>query len=216
MSAKLTIAIPDWLDKICVWPVMMYRRCKFGYSFRKIKLEEREWTIVEQEDYYRLSKYNWHLNDNGATKIYAARSIRIGPGKLKTVRMHREIMDFPEGMLVDHKNGDTLDNRRSNLRLATHAQNARNSRKKENTSSKYFGLTFDWKRNKWAVRITFQNKSIWLGKYDNEIEAARVYDEAAKKYFGEFAHLNFPEPQITQISQNKKRSLEFRIQNNKL
>jgi hypothetical protein len=105
MSAKLTITIPEWLDRVCVWPVMWYRRRKYGYDFRKIYLGEGEWTILDQKDYYCLGSFKWTINGNGR-KFYATRFVKIGPGKTKTLRLHREIMQAPKDLLVDHRNGE--------------------------------------------------------------------------------------------------------------
>ncbi|MCJ7777394.1 MAG: AP2 domain-containing protein [Sedimentisphaerales bacterium] len=188
---NVSLKIPVWLDRICTWPVMAYRRCKFGYSFRRIDLGEGEWTIVEPDDYYRLKNFKWFLSGNG-TKFYAARSIKIGPGQTKIVRLHREIMNPPPGLLVDHRNGNGLDNRRANLRPATHSQNMYNKPKtKSKTSSRFIGVTFNKGRRKWETRIYYQKRKIWLGRFDDEIDAARAYDKAALEYHGEFARLNF-------------------------
>jgi hypothetical protein len=102
-------------------------------------------------------------------------------------------MDAPKGLLVDHRNSDSLDNRRTNLRLATHSQNQCNRRKRKNTSSRFRGVYFRKENRKWAAFISVAGKKIFLGYFDSETEAARVYDAAAKKYRGGFARLNFPE-----------------------
>ena len=106
--------------------------------------------------------------------------------------MHRQIMDFPKGLVVDHRNCDSLDNRRDNLRVVTQAINMRNRRKRKNTSSQFIGVSLRKSRNRFDVNIRHNGKKIYLGSYDNEIDAARAYDAAAKKYYGEFARLNFP------------------------
>jgi hypothetical protein len=106
--------------------------------------------------------------------------------------MHREIMNPKDSRFVDHKNCDSLDNRKSNLRLATRAENNCNRRKIKNTTSRFIGVNFYKPTSNWDCRITYQGKRIRLGKFDNEIDAAMAYDAAAKKYHGEFARLNFP------------------------
>jgi hypothetical protein len=193
MKVNLTIGIPVWLDRICAWPAMWYRRRRYGYDFRRIDLGEGEWTILDSQDYYRLRNLKWVVNGNGS-KFYAVRFVKTGPGKTKTLRLHREIMNAPDGLLVDHRNGNGLDNRRDNLRLATHGENASNRRKtKSKTTSRFIGVCFDKKRGQWPGQITYRGKKIWLGRFKSEVEAAKAYDAAAKKYHGEFARLNFPE-----------------------
>jgi hypothetical protein len=183
---------------------MWYRRHKYGYDFRRIYLGEGEWTILDQQDYYRLGNTNWCL-DGHETKLYAIGGVRNKKGEIQTVYLHREIMRPPKRRLVDHRNGDSLDNRRSNLRFATHAQNVHNRRKtKKKTSSRFIGVYFIKRSKKWGALIEHKRKnehkrrSIWLGSFESEVEAAKARDRAAKKHYGEFACLNFPEPQISQ------------------
>jgi hypothetical protein len=191
--AKIQLTIPDWLDKICAWPVMAYRKHKYGYAYRRINLGEGEWTILDQEDYYWLNHYKWSVVNNDK-KMYAVRIIRKEEfGKIKPMFLHREIMQPAKGLLVDHRNSDGLDNRRSNLRPATHSQNSYNRAKKKNTSSQFNGVSWTKGRNRWRVSIRNNGKSVSLGYFDNEIDAAKAYDMAAKKYHGEFARLNFPD-----------------------
>jgi hypothetical protein len=101
-------------------------------------------------------------------------------------------MNAPDNLLVDHRNGNSLDNRRDNLRLATNSQNQYNKRKKPNTSSRFLGVAFHKKNRKWTAYLQASGKRIYLGSFNSEIEAARVRDAAAKKHRGEFARLNFP------------------------
>ena len=100
-------------------------------------------------------------------------------------------MNAPKGKLVDHRNSDPKDNRRENLRLATFAENVRNRSKwQRKTTSRYLGVYREkgGRRKKWAAQIRHKK----LGRFDNEIEAAKAYDREARKLYGDFAHLNFP------------------------
>ncbi len=191
--ARVEMKIPDWLDRVCVWPVMWYRKRKYGEAFRRIDLGEGEFTIVDAADYYRYGKFKWSVVGTGKN-LYAVRNVKVGPKLTTITRLHREIMNAPRGLLVDHRNNDGLDNRRSNLRLATNSQNQCNKRKtRSKTSSKFRGVYFDKRRMLWQAYIRYNGKRIYLGKFDDEIEAARAYDRAAREYHKEFAKLNFPE-----------------------
>ena len=107
--------------------------------------------------------------------------------------MHREIMNAPEGLVVDHINRNGLDNRKVNLRLATAMQNVWNSKRNVNTdSSKYKGVSWDKNKHKWRASIGIDRKTKHLGYFEDEKMAAKAYDKAAKEHRGEFAVLNFP------------------------
>lgn len=150
-----------------------------------IPLTHGKFAIVDAEDYDRLGKYKWYCRE-AKNNFYAFRR----NGK-KMVSMHREIINAPEGLLVDHIDGDGLNNCKSNLRLCTYAENACNRRPNRKGSSKYKGVWFHKRERKWEARITRKGKLKYLGRYDDEIEAALAYDRKAKQLFGEFAYLNF-------------------------
>ena len=208
MKATITIRIPKWLDQIFVWSVLMIRRFHYGYMFRRIYIGEGLYTIVDPDIYYRVGHLKWSVCGDGR-KDYAARIDRkFRYGRTKTIFLHREIMNAPKGLLVDHHNGKSLDNRMDNLRLATHSQNMQNRRKRKNTTSQYVGIYFEKRRKKWTAGITVNKKKIWLGRFDDEKAAARAYDEAARKYHKEFARLNFPEEKATTKTQRHQENLE--------
>lgn len=152
--------------------------------------------LVSPEDHTALAGYTWRLNPAG----YAYRTIWLsGENRNGKVYMHRQITGCPQGLQVDHINKDRLDNRRENLRICTRSQNNAANRKRKGGSSQYRGVSFSkdpkHRRKPWIAQIQHQKKNRRLGRFDNEEAAARRYDEAARKLFGEFANLNFPDDQ---------------------
>lgn len=152
---------------------------------KEIPLTQGYVAIVDDEDYEELSKYKWYVSQTPSGNK-AARSTNPG-----TVLMHRAIMNAPDGMDVDHINHDTLDNRRStNLRVCTRRQNLGNMRKKAGCTSKFKGVHWHKACRLWCARIKIDYRYRQLSYYHNERDAARAYNKAAKKHFGEFAWLN--------------------------
>lgn len=150
------------------------------FMSKRITLSRDKFAIVDDADYEWLNQWKWSCATNG----YAVRRI---PGTNKIVLMHREIMGNPKGVYVDHINRDTLDNRRANLRTATPAQSIRNTRARKGFSP-FKGVTKS--NQKWAARIQILGKTIELGLFETQREAAAAYNEAAKIHFGEYAFLN--------------------------
>jgi hypothetical protein len=190
----ISFTIPNRLEFFLAGPVLLYRRLRYGYAFRKITLTKGKYAKVDPDDYYRLSEYKWRISKDYG-KFYAIRTGRKQDGKgRKVIRMHREVAKTPDGLECDHINGDSLDNRKANLRSATRLQNSWNRSKSSKPGySKYKGVTFDKKMQKWFAQIRVRGKHISLGRFEDEIEAAKAYDKAAKKHFGDFANLNFKE-----------------------
>jgi len=156
-----------------------------------IKLTQGQWAIVDDEDFEWLIKYKWYANYDLSTRgYYAMRNIPLGNGKRKHLKMHRVIMNAKQGEQIDHKNRDSLDNRKQNLRFATPSQNQANSKIRSDNTSGYKGVVWYKNYQKWQVRIRYQGKRIYLGSFNNKEDAALVYNIKAKQLFGEYALLN--------------------------
>ncbi|MDH5825800.1 AP2 domain-containing protein [Sphingobacterium faecium] len=150
-------------------------------DYRIIPLTQGKFAKVDICEYASISKYNWQYHIRG----YATNK-NLG-------KMHRFIMSPDKDKQVDHINNDPLDNRRSNLRICNSKENSRNTRRYSGSSSKYKGVSYYSRNGKWRATIRLNNKSVSIGYFHDEIEAAKAYDLLAKKHFNEFAHLNFPE-----------------------
>ncbi|MGB8225969.1 MAG: HNH endonuclease [Sedimentisphaerales bacterium] len=192
ITITLSIPVPKFIIRFGVAVLLAYRLHRFGCAFRKIALTQGKFAIVDQEDFEELNTHKWYAA-GCANNFYAVRVIGRINGRKKHISMHRQITQPPPGFVVDHKDGDGLNNRRENLRVVTETQNHYNSRKcSKTTSSKYKGVCYDKQRNKFRAEIKYNGHRKFLGHFDNEIDAAKAYDKAAKLYYGEFAKLNFP------------------------
>lgn len=159
---------------------------------KEIPLTRGYVAIVDDEDFEHLSQFKWYASGKPGN-VYAVRKPPMVNGKRGgNIGMHREIM---QAIGVDHKNGNTMDNRRENLRLATEQQNAANRRKtRSKTSSQYIGVTWHVREKIWYAACC--NK--FLGRFTSEHDAAVAFDVAARIEYGEFAKLNFPTPSTAQ------------------
>lgn len=142
--------------------------------------------LVDDDDYERVMKYKWCMGSR-----YPMRSVWVKSEKqYKTVLLHRFILNLKQGEMCDHINRITTDARKCNLRVATNSQNQMNSPKCSGYSSRFKGVTWRKKKRKWEAGIMYNNKTIYLGYFKIEEDAARAYDKKAKELFGEYARLN--------------------------
>ena len=192
-SIEVVIKIPKVVERPLVWAAILYRKIRYGYAFRRIRLNNGMYATVDPEDYVGLPKDRWTCYKKGRS-YYTIRhfSKNEGAGK-KCTSMHRLIMRAPAGVIVDHINHNGLDNRKANLRFATIEQNAQNQRKtRTKTSSRFKGVNRAKGPKVWQARIYHNKRSINLGHFSSEVEAAKAYDKAALVYQDKFAILNFP------------------------
>lgn len=162
---------------------------------KTIPLTRGKVALVDDADHTWLSQWKWHYKPghSGKSDGYAARGIKRN-GKVKIIWMHRFILGVEKGQQVDHEDGDKLNNTRANLRQATKFTNAQNrpkARRKNGTSSRFKGLTWNKRNRTWRATIMVNGRAIHIGEFFDEIGAAKAYDKAARQYHGEFARLNF-------------------------
>ncbi len=161
-----------------------------GAGVQRITLTQGLHALVDDEDYAGLAAYKWYVITGRSGIRYAARHSPRNLGPI-TISMHRQILKAEPGQQVDHKNHDGLDNRKTNIRICTHAQNMHNRRPKKGGSSVYKGVSWNKARGTWGTMLRVDGINRHLGCFKSEIDAAEAYDNAARKHFGEFACLNF-------------------------
>lgn len=147
--------------------------------------------IIDSEDFNRLSQYKWAVTRSRDQAPYAQSSVKcITTGKFISIRMHRLLLNCPKGMEVDHINGNTLDNRKSNLRVTTRGENAKN-RKVQRNKTGYKGVFINNRGQGYSARIQVDGKRINIGTYKDPLDAAKAYDNAALLYHKQYAKTNF-------------------------
>ena len=158
---------------------------------KTIPLTQGYFTKVDNEDYEKFASIRWHAAFGADSKPRACRKTDLN-GKKVTQHLSRVITEAKKGTNVDHINHDTLDNRKSNLRFCNPSENQANMIKPKNNTSGYKGVCWNKMAHKWQVNICKDCKRYYFGLHKSKKKAARVYDDAAIKMFGEFAKLNFP------------------------
>lgn len=148
--------------------------------------------ILDDEDFERVSAFSWRIVQSDLRKyglVYFIHSWSEGH-KIKNIILHRFVMgSHPGDPIIDHANGNTLDNRKANLRPCTHSQNCWNCKKPKNNTSGYKGVVWDKSKGKWIAQIQVYKKRIKLGTFDIKEEAAKAYRIASLEYHGQFGRV---------------------------
>jgi hypothetical protein len=150
-----------------------------------IPLTQQKVAEIDAADYAAISSYKWYFSAYG----YAVRNGFVGE-KRTIIYMHRLIVGAPSGIDIDHIDGNKINNRRCNLRLASRRENLFNKRPLNGCTSSFKGVNWIEPNKKWRARIRVNGREIALGCYNSALDAARAYNQAATEHFGEFAWLN--------------------------
>ena len=168
-----------------------FERVEYNEEFdlTYILLNDGSVAVTDGVFYEKVSKHTWMKDLKG----YAVSSFEIN-GNKRPYRLQNFLFDkIPEGRIVDHINGNKLDNRLCNLRFVSPRENIANSSSKSGSTSKYKGVSFDTSRSKWISSIQINGKTKHLGRFESEEEAAKAYDKASYAEYGIYARLNFPQ-----------------------
>jgi hypothetical protein len=158
---------------------------------KRIPLTQGQFALVDDEDFERMSQWNWYAWwCKDTSSFYAMRRTSVTLGKSRIVSMHREVMCASSLDEIDHRNHNTLDNRKSRLRMCTRTQNLANARVRSDNTSGYKGVSWYSPTGKWRARIHWNGNPKFLGYFAKASDAARAYDVAAMRLFSEFALTN--------------------------
>lgn len=157
---------------------------------KSIELSKGYVALVDDEDFEYLNVFSWYTQTFPHTEIMYASRTQTKPIR-KCIKMHRLILNPLENEMVDHIDGNGLNNQKSNLRLVNNQRNLQNSKPYKNKKySNYKGVGYDLKRKKFRANIRVNKVLIYLGRFETELEAAEAYNKAALKYFGEYSRIN--------------------------
>lgn len=162
-----------------------------GDGTHSVPLADGRFAIVDSDDAAYVGQWNWCVTAGGGGDWpYATRSVQVGHGRSHrrriTVRLHRDLMGAADGTEVDHINGNTLDNRRSNLRMATSSQNKWNTRLRRDNRTGYRGVRKRSDCERWAAEIAYKGRRTYLGSFPTPEAANAAYSAAADRLYGEF------------------------------
>lgn len=209
-----TLRISEWASKVGLPSQVLRMRLNYGWSAERaltealiphrsgplyispvpltyIELTRGQIALIDPEDYVRLAGYRWMAQRSEQGVWYAVRTVHTGTTSTSE-HMHRVIMDAPRDKDVDHVNGNGLDNRKSNLRLVDDSVNQQNRHRMSLNTSGYRGVTWDKQSKKWRAGIKKTGKSYHLGLHTTREDAARAYDDGARRLYGPKAWTNFP------------------------
>lgn len=153
---------------------------------KEILLTRNKIALIDDEDFEKVSQFKWLCNASG----YVVHHLPRKDGKRQALWMHRLILNAPKSMVVDHINHDTLDNRKENLRLCSRNENCHNRLKNKKSLSIYKGVCWQKRVGKWRGQIILAGKKKHIGYFTSEDIAAKAYNEAAIKNYGQFACIN--------------------------
>lgn len=157
---------------------------------KEVPITQGKVALVDDEDYERVVAHRWYAVKREHT-YYVCRKFYKADGTRSTQALHIFILNGATG--IDHIDGNGLNNQKANLRICTSQENRRNTHKRKKMTSKYKGVSWNGADRVWRVFIYDNYKQVYLGRFNDEVEAAKAYDAKAQELFGEFANLNFPE-----------------------